>query len=53
MTTLTVEIRACRLKPGTRAGFHEAVPHRVLPMGYGMDVVTHGPSLMTTTAISW
>ena len=40
-----VEIRAYRLKPGTRAGFHEAATDRALPMvrAYGMDVVTHGP----------
>ncbi len=40
-----VEIRAYRLKPGTRAGFHEAATSRALPMvrAYGMDVVTHGP----------
>ena len=39
-----VEIRAYRLKPGTRADFHAAVTHRALPMvrAYGMDVVTHG-----------
>jgi hypothetical protein len=40
-----VEIRAYRLKPGTRAEFHEAVTSRALPLvrAYGMDVVTHGP----------
>jgi hypothetical protein len=40
-----VEIRAYRLKPGTRAEFHHAVTTRALPMvrAYGMDVVTHGP----------
>jgi len=40
-----VEIRAYRLKPGTRADFHEAATLRALPMvrAYGMDVVTHGP----------
>ena len=40
-----VEIRAYRLKPGTRAAFHEAVTTRALPMvrADGMDVVTHGP----------
>ena len=40
-----VEIRAYRLKPGTRDDFHAAVTHRALPMvrAYGMDVVTHGP----------
>ena len=42
-----VEIRAYRLKPGTRADFHAAVTERALPMvrGYGMDVVAHGPLL--------
>jgi hypothetical protein len=40
-----VEIRAYRLKPGARAGFHEAATHGALPMvrAFGMDVVTHGP----------
>ena len=40
-----VEIRAYRLKPGTRDGFHAAATHQALPMvrAYGMDVVTHGP----------
>ena len=40
-----VEIRAYRLKPGTRAEFHAAAMNRALPMvrAYGMDVVTHGP----------
>jgi hypothetical protein len=40
-----VEIRAYRLKPGTRAAFQEAVTTRALPLvrAYGMDVVTHGP----------
>ena len=40
-----VEIRAYRLKPGTRADFHAAVTNRALPMvrAYGMDVVAHGP----------
>jgi len=40
-----VEIRAYRLKPGTRDGFHAAATHEALPMvrAYGMDVVTHGP----------
>ena len=39
-----VEIRAYRLKPGTRADFHAAVAERALPMvrAYGMDVVSHG-----------
>ena len=39
-----VEIRAYRLKPGTRADFHAAVTTRALPMvrAWGMDVVTHG-----------
>jgi len=41
-----VEIRAYRLKPGTRADFHVAVSERALPMvrAYGMDVVAHGPA---------
>jgi len=41
-----VEIRAYRLKPGTRADFHVAASEHALPMvrAYGMDVVTHGPS---------
>ncbi len=40
-----VEIRAYRLRPGTREGFHEAATNRALPMvrAFGMDVVTHGP----------
>jgi hypothetical protein len=40
-----VEIRAYRLKPGTRAGFHAAASERALPMvrAFGMDVVAHGP----------
>ena len=40
-----VEIRAYRLKPGTRADFHAAATNKALPMvrAYGMDVVTHGP----------
>ena len=40
-----LEIRAYRLKPGTRDDFHAAVTTRALPMvrAYGMDVVTHGP----------
>jgi hypothetical protein len=39
-----VEIRAYRLRPGTRADFHAAVTQRALPMvrAFGMDVVTHG-----------
>ena len=43
-TRRLVEIRAYRLKPGTRDDFHAAVTHRALPMvrAYGMDVVTHG-----------
>ena len=42
-----VEIRAYRLKPGTRADFQTAVIERALPMvrAYGMDVVAHGPVL--------
>src|SRR6516225_3371031 len=41
-----VEIRAYRLKPGTRADFHVAASERALPMvrAYGMDVVAHGPN---------
>jgi hypothetical protein len=40
-----VEIRAYRLKPGTRADFHAAVVEQALPMvrAAGMDVVAHGP----------
>jgi hypothetical protein len=40
-----VEIRAYRLKPGTRADFHTAAAERALPMvrAFGMDVVAHGP----------
>jgi hypothetical protein len=40
-----VEIRAYRLKPGTRDAFHAAATNEALPMvrAYGMDVVTHGP----------
>ena len=40
-----VEIRAYRLKPGTRADFHATVTNRALPMvrACGMDVVSHGP----------
>jgi hypothetical protein len=42
-----VEIRAYRLKPGTRADFHAAVTNRALPLvrASGMDVVSHGPVL--------
>ena len=41
-----VEIRAYRLKPGTRDDFHAAMTRQALPMvrAYGMDVVAHGPS---------
>ena len=41
-----VEIRAYRLKPGTRADFHAAATGQALPMvrDYGMDVVAHGPT---------
>ena len=44
-TRRLVEIRAYRLKPGTRADFHAAASHHALPMvrAFGMDVVTHGP----------
>lgn len=40
-----VEIRAYRLKPGTRAEFHAAAMNHALPMvrAHGMDVVSHGP----------
>jgi hypothetical protein len=40
-----VEIRAYRLKPGTRADFHVAASELAVPMvrTYGMDVVAHGP----------
>jgi hypothetical protein len=40
-----VEIRAYRLKPGTRAAFRKALVERALPMvrEAGMDVVAHGP----------
>jgi len=40
-----VEIRAYRLKKGTRADFHVAATERALPMvrAYGMDVVAYGP----------
>ena len=40
-----VEIRAYRLKSGTRDAFHAAATNHALPMvrAYGMDVVTHGP----------
>jgi hypothetical protein len=40
-----VEIRAYRLKPGTRADFHAAATHGALPLvrAFGMDVVSHGP----------
>ena len=46
-TRRLVEIRAYRLKPGTRADFHAAATHQALPMvrAYGMDVVSHGPVL--------
>jgi len=42
-----VEIRTYRLRPGTRAAFHDAVTNRALPMvrAFGMDVVAHGPVL--------
>jgi len=41
-----VEIRAYRLKPGTRAAFRAALVERALPMvrAAGMDVVAHGPA---------
>jgi hypothetical protein len=41
-----VEIRAYRLKPGTRDDFHASMTRQALPMvrAYGMDVVAHGPS---------
>jgi len=41
-----VEIRAYRLKPGTRDDFHAAATDKALPMvrDYGMDVVAHGPT---------
>jgi hypothetical protein len=44
-TRRLVEIRAYRLKPGTRAAFHAAAAEGALPMvrAYGMDVVSHGP----------
>jgi hypothetical protein len=40
-----VEIRAYRLKPGTRADFHAAATDYALPLvrAFGMDVVAHGP----------
>lgn len=40
-----VEIRAYKLKAGTRVAFREAMVERALPMvrAYGMDVVAHGP----------
>lgn len=40
-----VEIRAYRLKPGTRDDFHAAMTRQALPMvrAWGMDVVAHGP----------
>jgi hypothetical protein len=42
-----VEIRAYRLKPGTRAAFRAALVERALPMvrAAGLDVVTHGPGV--------
>jgi hypothetical protein len=41
-----VEIRAYRLKPGTRDAFRAALVERALPMvrAAGMDVVAHGPA---------
>ena len=41
-----VEIRAYRLKPGTRDDFHAAMTLQALPMvrACGMDVVAHGPT---------
>ena len=40
-----VEVRAYRLKPGTRDDFHAAVTLRALPLvlDFGMEVVAHGP----------
>jgi len=45
-TRRLVEIRAYRLKPGTRDDFHAAMTERALPLvrAYGMDVVAHGPA---------
>lgn len=45
-TRRLVEIRAYRLKPGTRDDFHAAATDKALPMvrDYGMDVVAHGPT---------
>jgi hypothetical protein len=42
-----VEIRSNRLKPGTRAAFHELVVTRSLPLlrAWNMEVVAYGPSL--------
>lgn len=41
-----VEIRAYRLRPGTRDAFHDVVVREAIPLlrGSGMDVVAHGPS---------
>ncbi len=42
-----VEIRTYKLKPGSRAAFHELCVSRSIPMvtKWGMDVVAYGPSL--------
>jgi NIPSNAP len=44
--TRVVEIRTYRLKPGTKAQFHQLVLTRSLPLlqRFGTDVVAYGPS---------
>lgn len=47
MVKRVLEIRSYRLKAGSRAAFHELVSEQSLPLhrAWGMDVVSHGPSL--------
>lgn len=42
-----VEIRSYRLKPGTGPRFHDLLTEESVPLArrWGLDVVTHGPSL--------
>lgn len=42
-----LEIRSYRLKAGSRAAFHALVTEQSMPLHrkWGMDVVSHGPSL--------
>jgi hypothetical protein len=42
-----IEIRSYRLKPGSRARFHDLLSRQSLPLmlAWGIDVVSFGPSL--------